>query len=171
MSEHTQELAKKMCNHCYCNKTIDNFYYASGDNNTYKDNDTYNQYAEKKKSKWQENLASSRITPTSSDNFSSAIFNNSATIAPKVSNITTANFGNNILNDFNTIIPNDSSNSIYNKSEHNVQSYNNLEVLMYDLDEMHKIITKKFKETEKFDNPVNFALEVKLSHDLFSEFL
>ncbi|CAG8819585.1 24638_t:CDS:1, partial [Dentiscutata erythropus] len=41
---------------------------------------------------------------------------------------------------------------------------------MYDLDEVHEIIAKKFEETEIFNDPVKFILEVELDQDLLIEF-
>ncbi|CAG8548004.1 19428_t:CDS:2 [Cetraspora pellucida] len=157
ISEHTQELTKKMCNNDICNNC-----------------------AKKKKSKQQENpvvlkktkqkiikIASNDLgltTSTSSDivisnnfniiidNFSNTLFDNSVTIASDVSNIITDNFGNII-----------SSSSIYNKSKQNIQSDNNSEMMMYDLDEVHEIIAKEFEETKIFNDSVNFAFEVELT--------
>ncbi|CAG8708159.1 32635_t:CDS:1, partial [Racocetra persica] len=100
----------------------------------------------------------------------SAMFDNSATITPEVSNITIDDFGSIISNNSNTIIPNDSSSGLYDESEHDVQSDTNLELMMYDLDELNEIITKKFEDAEIFDDPVNLALEVELSQDILSEF-
>ncbi|CAG8802636.1 12450_t:CDS:1, partial [Racocetra fulgida] len=69
-----------------------------------------------------------------SDTITRDMFNNSVTIAPDVSNISTDDIGDIVSDDLSAIIP-DSNSISYNKSEYDVRDNNDLDVMIYDLDE------------------------------------
>ncbi|CAG8790582.1 22276_t:CDS:1, partial [Cetraspora pellucida] len=104
------------------------------------------------------------------DNLYNNMPTDSITIVSKFFNIIAKNFDSITFNNLNTIIFSDFNNIINDKGKHDDQYDNNLEVLIYNLDEVHEIIAKKFEETEIFDNLVKFILEVELNHDLLDKF-
>ncbi|CAG8697685.1 5244_t:CDS:1, partial [Dentiscutata heterogama] len=100
------------------------------------------------------------------------IFNNSSTISSDIFNDSDNNVSvsDTTINDFDNIISINSGSITYNKSKNNIRSDNNLEIMIYDLDKVYEIIAKKFEETEIFNDPIKFVLEVELDQDLLNEF-
>ncbi|CAG8500419.1 5461_t:CDS:2, partial [Racocetra fulgida] len=168
--EITQGITKRMCGHCYINKTIEHFYHSGNDNTMFQSNTFTSDEPGITTSSDFNTVVSSGSSNIIFDNHYSDMPTDPITIASDFSNITAENFDSITSNNLNTIISSDSGSIINNEGEHDDQNNNNLEVLIYDLDEVHEIIAKKFEEAEIFSEPIKFILKVELYQDLLDEF-